>query len=684
MKFKLMAYFITVFTIVVATLIAYLMVPIILNYPTLAENAAFQRQIETLTHIEQYMILGSISIVIMFIVVSHLYKNIFRFVEGKAYDAKNFKEQCFAIPRKIVLSMQVILITLLIISSLGTLVYADIMMVLKVFFAVYALFSAGGIISSIWHRKILKEILVRYAKETGDYEVSKQPKKFSTSAFFQIMPLTLIVFVVITLYGYTNASNRIGDASFFYYQNLGISNLVSAETKDSLISSLREIPKLNDEDYFFVFNDDFVYVEDGNELSLFMKQYTREFAAITDGRVHEFYGVERQGFVELIRLDTGEEFYVGFTYRITDGGLVIAFVLIFFVSVLIFIFLISIWIYSTASNVKEVTKNLLDIANDQNVNNEEKLPIISNDEFGLMTDAYNKIQDLTLNKQDIMVKQGQLVTLGELAGGMAHDINTPISAINYGIDTLNKQLTDPGQKEIMLTMKQCTNKIISIVNDLRNQIRNLGSADKESFKLLEIINESRMLVQNKLDQFKCKLTIEVDEELELYGERNKFGQVITNMLMNSIQAYGRNNIPFKDITITGKIEGRNAVIKVIDFAGGIPEKIQETLFKEIMTTKGTEGTGIGMYLAYSIIRGGFNGDIRFETIGGKSTTFIITIPIDGIDLEDNRLDGSTLKEIIGIVTEEAQEQQVNQPSKPISNLIENTEIIQASKDEKDL
>ena len=69
-----------------------------------------------------------------------------------------------------------------------------------------------------------------------------------------------------------------------------------------------------------------------------------------------------------------------------------------------------------------------------------------------------------------------------------------------------------------------------------------------------------------------------------------------------------------------------AVIKVADYAGGLDESIAPYIFKNILTTKGTSGTGLGLYLAYSVIKGNFNGDITFETSKGEGTTFYIAIP----------------------------------------------------------
>jgi len=97
-----------------------------------------------------------------------------------------------------------------------------------------------------------------------------------------------------------------------------------------------------------------------------------------------------------------------------------------------------------------------------------------------------------------------------------------------------------------------------------------------------------------------------------------------NIVMNAIQAY---NGEHGEIKVRVYEENMEAIISVKDNAGGIPEKIAEGLFKEILTTKGTKGTGFGLYFAKSMVKAEFGGDISFETREGDGTTFYIKIPM---------------------------------------------------------
>ncbi len=231
------------------------------------------------------------------------------------------------------------------------------------------------------------------------------------------------------------------------------------------------------------------------------------------------------------------------------------------------------------------------------------------------------------NKQDIIVKQGQLVSIGELAGGVAHDINTPISAIKTGILMLEQMgsAKTEEEKEILQRMDNCATKIINIVNSMRNQIRNLGSDNNVKFKISDVVNDIKYITFHELKKNNAEMVVDIKDDLEIMGDPTKLGQVLTNLVVNAAQAYDGKNGGKIEIVVE-KAPSSMAMIKVRDYAGGIDESIAPYIFKNILTTKGTVGTGLGLYLAYSVIKGNFNGDITFDSEKGEGTTFYITIP----------------------------------------------------------
>ena len=238
------------------------------------------------------------------------------------------------------------------------------------------------------------------------------------------------------------------------------------------------------------------------------------------------------------------------------------------------------------------------------------------------------IRDITQAKRDmeIMTKNENLVILGELAGGVAHDINTPISAIKSGLLMLKTTADTDDEKMLIERMDSCANKISNLVNSLRNQIRNIGSDNQTNISISNIIADIKLILHNELTKNKINLNVDIKEEITLLGNSTKLSQVVTNIVMNAIQAYeGKTG----DINLSiYKNERNEAIIRIEDFAGGIPESVRPYIFKNILTTKGVSGTGFGLYLAYSVIKGAFGGEITFDTETGKGTVFNIIIPLN--------------------------------------------------------
>ena len=217
------------------------------------------------------------------------------------------------------------------------------------------------------------------------------------------------------------------------------------------------------------------------------------------------------------------------------------------------------------------------------------------------------------------------MSIGELAGGVAHDINTPISAIKTGVTMLSQNPSiDESGKEILQRMDNCATKIINIVNSMRNQIRNLGGTTKVKFKIKDVIEDIKVITYHEVYKNKSELLVNIVDDLTVEGDPTKLGQVLTNLVVNAAQAYGDKGGKI-DITVE-KAPKNQALIKVSDYAGGFSEDIKPYIFKNILTTKGTFGTGLGLYLAYSVIKGEFNGNIDFKSEKGEGTTFYISIP----------------------------------------------------------
>lgn len=117
-----------------------------------------------------------------------------------------------------------------------------------------------------------------------------------------------------------------------------------------------------------------------------------------------------------------------------------------------------------------------------------------------------------------------------------------------------------------------------------------------------------------------------DADITIKGNINSFVQVINNMISNAIQSY--NGEPNKSIDFTIDKVNNNIQFMIQDYGCGIPKTVQDKLFKEMITTKGKNGTGLGLFMSYSNIRAHFGGNVTFESEEGKGTKFVISIPVN--------------------------------------------------------
>ena len=120
--------------------------------------------------------------------------------------------------------------------------------------------------------------------------------------------------------------------------------------------------------------------------------------------------------------------------------------------------------------------------------------------------------------------------------------------------------------------------------------------------------------------------IQIEKNASIKGNINSLVQVINNIISNAIQAYN-GKAGEKIVLSIYKEEKNKLIISIQDFAGGLPDSVKNKLFKEMITTKGKAGTGLGLFMSYSNIKAHFNGDIKFDTAQGKGTIFYIEIPI---------------------------------------------------------
>ncbi len=265
----------------------------------------------------------------------------------------------------------------------------------------------------------------------------------------------------------------------------------------------------------------------------------------------------------------------------------------------------------------------------------------------LFKDTTQHILDMEALKQnqDTLMERERLASLGQMIGGIAHNLKTPIMSIagamegmkdlikEYDASIDDPEVTKEDHHAIAKDMSEWVEKVDSydtymsdIITAVKGQSVNMNDNISSIFTIKELLNRINILMKHELKKSFITLNVvnKIGDDAKLVGNINSLVQVINNLISNAIQSYGGNPNNIIDLLIDKK--NNNIIISVIDHGCGIPKDVQEKLFTKMVTTKGHNGTGLGLFMSYSTIKGHFKGDMTFTSKVGVGTTFNITIP----------------------------------------------------------
>ncbi len=252
------------------------------------------------------------------------------------------------------------------------------------------------------------------------------------------------------------------------------------------------------------------------------------------------------------------------------------------------------------------------------------------------------IRDLTeIKKMEQQLLQSEkLKSLGELAGGVAHDFNNILAAILGRVQLLRKQLAPPrGQAEkrgSAIDLEKALEIIERASLDGAETVRRIQEfcrrrGDQKDFVQVDV-NE---LIENALEFTRVKwadevqsrgVKIKLNKALSpippIMGCASELREVFTNLINNAVDAMPRGG----DIIVTSLMDPPFAVIAIQDSGGGIPLSIKDRIFDPFFTTKGPQSTGLGLSVSYGIINR-HHGTIVADSVEGKGTAFTIKLPI---------------------------------------------------------
>lgn len=503
-------------------------------------------------------------------------------------------------------------------------------------------------------KRFFENKLILTAEESGN-KVNGIHLKIWSKLCIQTLPLFLYSLVLLLLICTSTMTTEKGDLLYHFYREELLDNF--SENKTYELEDAKQILESfnlkTDKDYIVMLS-----AETGEtyyspyEINDFFREYALEYYDDMEGQIFEYYGKDTQG--ALLKINTTEgEYFVGIHFSVFGSSIFVPF---FIVTLLLMAFNIIFIIYigkGLSSDISNISYGLTNIANMDNILLSKDLPIVSNDEIGDLTIAFNKVQEMTKihieqlhDNQDKLMESERLASLGQLIGGIAHNLKTPIMSISGAAEGLNdlikeydSSIEDPevnfqdhhdiakDMYDWVTKIKSYTEYMSDVITAVKGQAVTLSNQNNDNFTAGELLKRVHILMKHELKNALISLNVHlnVDEELKMNGNVNSLVQVINNMISNSIQAYHGQTDKSIDLTVS---ENNNKIyIDIQDYASGMSDEVKQKLFKEMITTKGKDGTGLGLFMSYSTIRAHFNGNITFESETGKGTKFTIILPL---------------------------------------------------------
>ena len=242
--------------------------------------------------------------------------------------------------------------------------------------------------------------------------------------------------------------------------------------------------------------------------------------------------------------------------------------------------------------------------------------------FSIVQDAGERLaRDRHLRRTE------RLAGLGTLVGGVAHELNNPLTAIKGFSSMMLMDVRGEADREALEVMKREADRAAQIVANLRRLARDTqeDEAPRGPVDLNEVIGHVLQVRAYTLGTHNIEFEADMDPDLPpVSADRGQMEQVLLNLVVNAEQALaGR---PRPRITLTTRATERGAALAVSDNGHGIPENQVERIFDPFYTTKAPgEGTGLGLSLVHGIVAD-HGGRVHVDSVVGEGTTFRIDFP----------------------------------------------------------
>ena len=229
-----------------------------------------------------------------------------------------------------------------------------------------------------------------------------------------------------------------------------------------------------------------------------------------------------------------------------------------------------------------------------------------------------KLNNENIKKDNLLIEQSKMAALGEMLNNIAHQWRQPLSVISTSASGL-KLLSSLGsldEKDLNRSLDSVlrnTKYLSETIDNFRNFIKNDDS--QISFNVNLNINKNLNILEPSLKISHIDTVLDLNTDININNYPNELTQVFINIINNAKDAFEINSIKKRYIFVSSKVVDNKVILKITDNANGIPSEVIDKIFEPYFTTKHkSNGTGLGLYMAYKIITEHMRGEIFVQNI----------------------------------------------------------------------
>ena len=242
---------------------------------------------------------------------------------------------------------------------------------------------------------------------------------------------------------------------------------------------------------------------------------------------------------------------------------------------------------------------------------------------------YEKLQqteNLLRTTRNDMVQAGKLAMLGQMAAGITHELNQPLTAIRAFADNASTFLSRGNVAQADDNLRHIS-AASARMGSIVGQLKGFARKSPEAVSVVDVnraVEGAALLLHSEFARLGVRLDLDMQEALQVLGDTVRVEQVLINLLRNALDAVEQS--PCKGVRLVLEAQEQQVLIRISDTGSGLPEDVVKHLFEPFFTTKATgEGLGLGLAISSSIVQA-MNGHLTACNRAEGGAEFLVTLP----------------------------------------------------------